>query len=74
VNFSPGDTLELVEPTEGVCVIEKNDIITTKKIFVEKGYYIVLDIVGDSVNHYIEILYDSAIILIFYSYKVSRII
>ena len=74
MNFSPGDILELVEPTEGVCVIEKNDIITTKKIFVEKGYYIVLDIVGDSVNHYIEILYDSAIILIFYSYKVSRII
>jgi len=74
MNFHSGDIVEVLETTAGIYVLENdNDITTTKKMNVEKGYYIVLDTIGGSLNYYIEILCKSTIVLIFYSNKVSRI-
>lgn len=72
--FKPGSLIEIINITSGLYIAEKNDIITTKNVFIEKGYYVVLESIGDERNIYIEILYKGLVALVFYKPKLCRII
>ena len=71
-----GSLIELIDDTTGICMVEKYSFMHTQNIYVKKGFYLVLDIVGSKINFYVEILYNSISVLIFSGNirKVSRII
>ena len=74
MNISSGSLIELIDITTGIYIAENNENIITKNIIVDKGVYLVLETIGDKKNVYIEILYDSMVVLISYRHKFCRIV
>lgn len=60
--------------TTGIYIVESNETITTKNVYVKEGIYLVLETIGDKKNSYVEILYENTVVLIFYISKVCRFI
>tara|TARA_B100001175_G_C18999378_1_gene398178 strand:- start:162 stop:389 length:228 start_codon:yes stop_codon:yes gene_type:complete len=74
MKIKPGSLIEIKDTTSGIYIVENNEIISTKNLHIESGYYIVLDTIGDKKNIYIEILFKSLVVLIFHTSKVCSII
>ena len=74
MEIKPGSLVEIKDTTSGIYILEDDEIISTKNLFIQEGYYIVLDVIGDKKNIYIEILFKSLVVLIFHSSKVCSII
>jgi len=74
MNINSGSLVELIDITTGIYIIENNENITTKNIFIKEGIYLVLETLGDKKNSYIEILYDNMVVLIRYKHKFCRIL
>lgn len=72
----PGSLIELIDDTTGVYMVEKYNFMNTQHIYIEKGFYLVLDTVNSTINLYVEILYNAISVLIFSKNicEVSRII
>lgn len=69
MDISSGSLVELIDITTGIYIVENNETITTKRIYVEEGIYLVLESLGYEKNCYIEILYDNNVVLISYKHK-----
>jgi len=69
MDISSGSLVELIDITTGIYIVENNETITTKRIYVEEGIYLVLESLGYEKNSYIEILYDNNVVLISYKHK-----
>jgi hypothetical protein len=69
MDISSGSLVELIDITTGIYIVENNETITTKRIYVEEGIYLVLESLGYETNCYIEILYDNNVVLISYKHK-----
>ena len=74
MEIKPGSLVEIKDTTSGIYILENDEIISTKNLFIQEGYYIVLDVIGDKKNIYIEIPFKSLVVLIFHSSKVCSII
>ena len=69
-----GKLVNILENITGIFIVEKKDNISTQNLNVEVGTYLVLDIIGDKKNIYIEILHYNNVVLITYVPKICRFI
>ena len=77
MNKFSGKLLELLDDVTGIFIVEKKDNIATKNLIVDKGIYLILDVIddlGDKRNCYIEILHYNNVVLLTYIPKICRII
>lgn len=69
-SFIPGSLIKTNAQLTGVYVIENKHYMTTKKVLIDEGIYVVIDVVNknkSSSYQYLEILYNSKIALILHN-------